>query len=72
LERLQTDLYARALTDSTIQIVITDLMDADAIQSTTDRIAEEGNIDVALIAHGSLGDQRNVKVILRKINMNWR
>ena len=66
LERLQTDLYARALTDSTIQIVITDLMDADAIQSTTDRIAEEGNIDVALIAHGSLGDQTECQRDLKK------
>jgi decaprenylphospho-beta-D-erythro-pentofuranosid-2-ulose 2-reductase len=57
LERIAADLRARAATGSTVQIVIADFLDAAAIQNSVAQLAAPSKIDIALIAHGSLGDQ---------------
>jgi decaprenylphospho-beta-D-erythro-pentofuranosid-2-ulose 2-reductase len=57
LERIAADLRARAATGSTVQIVVADFLNAAAIQNTVAQLAAPSKIDIALIAHGSLGDQ---------------
>ena len=57
LERLAADLRARAVAGSTVQIVVADFLNAAAIQNAVAQLAAPSKIDIALIAHGSLGDQ---------------
>lgn len=57
LERLAADLRARAAAGSTVQILVVDFLNAGAIQNTVAQLAASSKIDIALIAHGSLGDQ---------------
>lgn len=56
LERVAQDLKARSA-DSTVQTLIASFTDASAIQALVTELAAQQVIDVALIAHGSLGDQ---------------
>lgn len=56
LERVANDLRARSA-QSEIQILTASFTDPISIQATIEEIAAAGQIDVALIAHGSLGDQ---------------
>ncbi len=57
LERLAADLRARAAAGSTVQILVADFLNAVVIQNTVAQLAASSKIDIALIAHGSLGDQ---------------
>lgn len=56
LERVAHDLKARSA-DSTVQTLTASFTDASAIQALVTELAAQQVIDVALIAHGSLGDQ---------------
>ena len=56
LERVAQDLKVRSA-DSTVQTLIASFTDASAIQALVTELAAQQVIDVALIAHGSLGDQ---------------
>jgi short-subunit dehydrogenase len=56
LERLANDLRARSA-KSTISVMLSGFMKASDIQATVDALTGSGNIDIALIAHGSLSDQ---------------
>ena len=56
LERVAQDLKARSA-DSTVQTLTASFTDASAIQALVTKLAAQQVIDVALIAHGSLGDQ---------------
>jgi len=55
LERVAQDLKARS-SDSTVQTLMSSFTDARAIQVLVTDLAAHQVIDVALIAHGSLGD----------------
>ena len=57
MERIVTDLGVRS-PGSEFHVVVADLLDPGAIRTTVDAIAARGVIDVALIAHGSLPDQK--------------
>lgn len=57
LERLANDLRARSA-NSIISVRQTGFESANDIQGTIDAVNEAGNIDIALIAHGSLSDQK--------------
>lgn len=56
LSRVEADLNARGL-DNRTQIRETSFVDPAAIQDLVTSIAEDGSIDAALIAHGSLSNQ---------------
>ena len=56
LERVAQDLKARSA-DSTVQTLTASFTEASAIQVLVAELAAQQVIDVALIAHGSLGDQ---------------
>lgn len=56
IERVAADLKVRS-PESSIRIVPAEFLDPAAIQSTVDHIVAQGNIDIALIAHGSLPKQ---------------
>ena len=56
LERVAQDLTARSA-DSTVQTLTASFTDASAIRALVTELAAQQVIDVALIAHGSLGDQ---------------
>lgn len=56
LERLANDLRARSA-NSNISVYQGGFTVASEIQETVNAVAEKGNIDIALIAHGSLSDQ---------------
>ncbi len=56
LERVAQDLKARSA-DSTVQTLTASFTDASAIQALVTELAAQQVIDVALICHGSLGDQ---------------
>ena len=57
LERLANDLRARSA-NSIVSVMQTDFTKASDIQLTINAVAASGNIDIALIAHGSLSDQQ--------------
>lgn len=57
MERIATDLKVRS-PGSDIAVVTADFADPAAIRSVVDTIAVRGVIDVALIAHGTLPDQK--------------
>ena len=56
LERVAQDLKARSA-DSTVRTLTASFTDASAIQALVTELAAQQVIDVALISHGSLGDQ---------------
>ncbi len=56
LERVAQDLKARS-PESNVQTLTASFSDASAIQELVTELAAQQVIDVALIAHGSLGDQ---------------
>jgi len=56
LERVSSDLRVRS-PQCKIQILKAEFLDPNAIQNMVDVIVKEGQIDIALIAHGSLPDQ---------------
>jgi decaprenylphospho-beta-D-erythro-pentofuranosid-2-ulose 2-reductase len=56
LERVAQDLNVRS-PESTTQIVIGDFSNPQGISSTVKKITQTGNVDIALIAHGSLPEQ---------------
>jgi len=56
VERVAADLRVRS-PQSEIQIVQSDFLDANAIRRTVDGIVAQGDVDVVLIAHGSLPEQ---------------
>lgn len=56
IERVATDLKVRS-PESEIQIVKAEFLKPEAINATVETIAQPGNVDVVLIAHGSLPDQ---------------
>jgi short-subunit dehydrogenase len=56
LERLANDLRARSA-KSTVSVMLSGFTKASDIQATVDALTGSGNIDIALIAHGSLSDQ---------------
>ncbi len=56
IERVATDLKVRS-PKSEIRIVQAEFLDAEAIRATVENIIQSGDVDVVLIAHGSLPDQ---------------
>jgi short-subunit dehydrogenase len=56
IERVATDLKVRS-PQSEIRIVQADFLDPEAIKATVEDIVQSGDVDVVLIAHGSLPDQ---------------
>lgn len=56
LERVAADLRVRS-PQSAIRILQADFHDPAAIQATVDRVFAPGDVDIVLIAHGSLPDQ---------------
>lgn len=58
IERVAADLKVRS-PQSAIRIVQADFLDPEAIDATVESIAQSNNVDVALIAHGSLPEQAN-------------
>jgi short-subunit dehydrogenase len=56
VERIAADLRVRS-PQSKIRTVQSNFLDANAICSTVDGIVEQGDVDVVLIAHGSLPEQ---------------
>jgi len=56
IERVATDLKVRS-PQSQIQVVQAEFLDPEAIDATVENIVQSGNVDIVLIAHGSLPDQ---------------
>ena len=56
LERVASDLSVRS-PQSQVQILLADFFDPIAIQNKVDVIVQQGRVDIALIAHGSLPEQ---------------
>lgn len=56
IERVASDLKVRS-PQSNIRVVQADFLDPTAIQATVGRLAVQGAVDIALIAHGLLPDQ---------------
>ena len=56
VERVAADLRVRSH-QSEIRIVQSDFLNASAIRQTVDGIAAQGDLDIVLIAHGSLPEQ---------------
>lgn len=56
LERVATDLKVRS-PQSQIRVVQAEFLDPEAIDATVENIVQSGNVDIVLIAHGSLPDQ---------------
>ncbi|MDD2700464.1 MAG: SDR family NAD(P)-dependent oxidoreductase [Sideroxydans sp.] len=63
IERVAADLKVRSPA-STIHILQADFMDPTAIQTTVEIIANQGPVDIALIAHGTLPAQAECQVDL--------
>ncbi len=73
LERLANDLVARnPNVDAALRIV--DFCDPIAIAATVNEISSQGRIDIALVAHGSLGDQQvsqnDLDICKRELEIN--
>ena len=64
IERVATDLKVRN-PESKLRIVQASFIDPEAIQATVDEIAQQGRVDIVLIAHGSLPDQSECENDLR-------
>lgn len=56
IERVVTDLKVRS-PQSEIRIVQAEFLDPEAIKATVENIVQSGDVDVVLIAHGSLPEQ---------------
>jgi hypothetical protein len=56
IERVATDLKVRS-PQSQIRVVQAEFWDPEAIDATVENIGLSGNVDIVLIAHGSLPDQ---------------
>uniref|UniRef100_Q47FC6 Short-chain dehydrogenase/reductase SDR n=1 Tax=Dechloromonas aromatica (strain RCB) TaxID=159087 RepID=Q47FC6_DECAR len=56
IERVASDLKVRA-PDTTITCIKADFLDPNQIQTLVEQIYKAGNVDIALIAHGSLPNQ---------------
>lgn len=56
IERVATDLKVRS-PQSQIRVVQAEFLDPEAIDATVENIVQSGNVDIVLIAHGSLPDQ---------------
>ena len=56
IERVATDLKVRS-PQSQIRVVQAEFLDPEAIDATVKNIVQSGNVDIVLIAHGSLPDQ---------------
>lgn len=56
IERVATDLKVRS-PESEIRIVQAEFLDPEAIKATVENIVQSGDVDVVLIAHGSLPEQ---------------
>lgn len=56
IERVATDLKVRS-PESKIQSVQADFLDSENINATVENIVQSGDVDVVLIAHGSLPEQ---------------
>lgn len=56
VERVAADLRVRS-PQSEIQVVQSDFLDSNAIRNAVDGIVAKGNVDIVLIAHGSLPEQ---------------
>ena len=56
LARLAQDIEARSPA-SNIQTMVTSFTDPIAIQQTVESVTHQGQVDIVLISHGSLGDQ---------------
>jgi len=65
LERVAQDLRARS-PESYVQTLAVNFTDALAIQTLVTALAAQGVIDIALIAHGSLGDQTESQCDLKR------
>jgi decaprenylphospho-beta-D-erythro-pentofuranosid-2-ulose 2-reductase len=57
LDRVSSDLKVRA-PNTLITSITTNFLDPTQIQAVVDKIFRKGNVDIALIAHGSLPDQQ--------------
>ena len=57
LERVAQNLRTRS-PHSTVRVLEADFIDPPKIQGLVDHVAAEGNIDIVLIAHGTLPDQQ--------------
>jgi hypothetical protein len=56
IDRVVTDLKVRS-PQSEIRIVHAEFLDPEAIKATVENIIQSGNVDIVLIAHGSLPEQ---------------
>ena len=56
IERVATDLKVRS-PESEIRVVQAEFLDPEAIKATVENIVHLGDVDVVLIAHGSLPEQ---------------
>jgi len=65
IERVATDLKVRS-PESEIQIVEAEFLKPEAINATVEAIVQPGNVDIVLIAHGSLPDQTDCQDDLKE------
>jgi decaprenylphospho-beta-D-erythro-pentofuranosid-2-ulose 2-reductase len=66
-ERVATDLRVRS-PQSRFHVLTTDFFDPETISTFVQTLAQSGAIDIALIAHGSLPDQKACQSDLREIS----
>ena len=64
IERVATDLKVRS-PQSKIRIVQAEFLDPEAIKATVENIVQSGDVDVVLIAHGSLPEQADCQEDLK-------
>ena len=64
-ERIASDLRVRT-PKTTITSIQADFLDPDQIQAVVDQICKEGDVDIALVAHGSLPSQKECQNDLKK------
>jgi decaprenylphospho-beta-D-erythro-pentofuranosid-2-ulose 2-reductase len=73
IERVTTDLKVRS-PESEIRIIHADLLDPEDIKATVENIVQSGDLDVVLIAHGSLPEQADcqddLKVCREALDVN--
>ncbi|MDD3433167.1 MAG: SDR family NAD(P)-dependent oxidoreductase [Tepidiphilus sp.] len=73
IERVAADLKVRS-PRSEIRIVQVDFLDPEAINTTAEDIVQSGDVDIVLIAHGSLPDQQecqnDLKVCREALEIN--
>ncbi len=67
LAAIANDLSVRS-TSNYVSTLVTDFFNPEIIQKTVDTIADIGEIDIVLIAHGALSDQHQCQRDLSKLN----